>query len=97
MYPVPVMTGESVTLRCLTWGTDQIREAVFYVNNSVTPKNKGATLEIPSVTESDKGTYKCYATFTYPARTAGQPYKLYSDFQDLYIYGTHVKHQFQCL
>lgn len=97
MYPVPVMAGESVILRCLVWGTDQISDAVFYVNGSVTPENKGPTLEIPSVTESEKGKYKCSATFTYPARTAGRPYRSDSDPQDLYIYGTRVKHQFQCL
>lgn len=97
MYPMPVMAGESVTLRCLIWGTNQISETVFYKNNSVVQENKGPTLEIPNVKESAKARYKCLATFTYPARTAGPAYNLDSDLQDLYIYGMRVKHQFQCL
>lgn len=97
MYPVPVMAGESVTLKCLTWGTDQISTTVFYKNNSVMPKTKGPTHKIESVTESEKGSYKCNAIFTYLARTAGPPYNVVSDRQELYIYGMCVKHQFQCL
>lgn len=97
MYPVPVMVGESVTLRCLVWGTDRISHAVFYLNNSVEQTNKSATLEIKSVKESQKGSYKCNATFMRSGRTAGPEFNLVSDRQELYIYGTHVQHQFQCL
>lgn len=96
MYPVPVMAGESVTLKCLTWGTDQISQATFHVNNSVMGETKVSTLEIPSVAESEKGSYNCSAVFMYRAGTAGLPYNLGSDLQDLYIYGAHVKRQFQC-
>lgn len=94
MYPVPVMAGESVTVRCLVWGAGQISRAVFYVNSSVKTEDKGPIFEIPKVTENEKGTYKCNATFTYPARTGGLPHVADSDVEYLYVYGTHVKHQF---
>lgn len=88
MYPFPALAGESVTLQCLVWGTDQISHASFYVNASDLQDGR-QTYEIQRVTKSAKGSYKCQAIYTYSARSEG-PLRETSDVQVLEVYGTNV-------
>ncbi|XP_034564166.1 uncharacterized protein LOC117830239 [Notolabrus celidotus] len=85
MYPLPALVGERLTLRCLVWGTDQISHTVFYKDNKTIQGGASPTYNIPSVTESLGGSYKCESTFTYRGRTAGPPYKEESDDQDVLV------------
>ncbi|XP_070847233.1 uncharacterized protein [Chaetodon trifascialis] len=91
MYPLPAVAGESLTLRCLVWGTDQITQAVFYKDNTVITASKSPIYEVSDVTEKTEGKYKCDATFTHKARTAGQPYHMTSDSQPVFVQATPVK------
>ncbi|XP_074475315.1 uncharacterized protein LOC141758108 isoform X2 [Sebastes fasciatus] len=85
MYPLPAVVGESLTLKCLVWGTDQISRAVFYKDNVIILEGHNPIYQIPNVTESAKGNYKCDATYTHKGRTAGLPYKYVSDVQDVFV------------
>ncbi|XP_059181135.1 uncharacterized protein LOC131959934 [Centropristis striata] len=85
MYPLPAVVGESLTLRCLAWGTDQISQTVFYKDNAVIEKSVRPTYKISNVTESAKGKYKCDAKFTFRDYTAGPPYQEMSDDQDVFV------------
>lgn len=87
MYPLPAITGEGLSLRCLAWGTDEISSAVFYKDNTTIHTGSSPIYNIAKVTESGKGSYKCFATFTYKARTAGPPYKEVSDDQYISVQG----------
>lgn len=89
MYPLPAVVGESLTLKCLAWGTDTISRTVFYRNNAIIQESLSPTYKITNVTESAKGRYKCDATFTYKARPAGPPYQVVSDNQDVFVQGIH--------
>nr|XP_046234015.1 uncharacterized protein LOC124053096 [Scatophagus argus] len=91
MYPLPALAGESLTLRCIAWGTDQISSTDFYKDNKIIQKNASPTIKIPNVTESTKGKYKCYATYTHKARSNGPPYQEVSDDQDVFVYAAHMK------
>lgn len=88
MNPFPALAGEKVTLQCLVWGTDQISLAGFYVNASLIQDGR-PTYEIPHVTKSAKGSYKCHASYTYSASSEG-PLQDTSDDQVLEVYGTNV-------
>uniref|UniRef100_A0A8D0D484 Ig-like domain-containing protein n=1 Tax=Sander lucioperca TaxID=283035 RepID=A0A8D0D484_SANLU len=88
MYPLPAVVGESLILKCLAWGTDQISHTVFYKNNSIILEGLRSTYTISDVTESAMGSYKCGATFTHKARTEGPPYKVVSDDQDVFAFLT---------
>lgn len=91
MYPFPALAGDSVTLRCLVWGTDQISHADFFLNNSDLQRSRKPTYEIPHVTDSAKGRYKCAAFFTHTVDSAGlETQQGTSDVQDLEVYGTDV-------
>lgn len=90
MYPFPALAGDSVTLRCLVWGTDQISNAGFYVNTSNLHKSRTPTYEIQHVTKSSKGRYKCEADFTYPLNSDRVLLQQTSDDQDLEVYGTKL-------
>uniref|UniRef100_A0A3Q1GR91 Uncharacterized LOC110949059 n=1 Tax=Acanthochromis polyacanthus TaxID=80966 RepID=A0A3Q1GR91_9TELE len=85
MYPQSAVVGQSLTLRCLAWGTDQISHTVFYKGDSVVKKGGSSTYEISPVSDDTEGTYKCHATFTHVARTSGPPYSVLSDHQDVLI------------
>ncbi|XP_078135675.1 uncharacterized protein LOC144536415 isoform X2 [Sander vitreus] len=85
MYPLPAVLGESLILKCLAWGTDQISHTVFYRNNSILANGVSSTYELSNVTESTSGSYKCIATFTHKARTEGPPYTVVSDDQDVFV------------
>ncbi|XP_075890634.1 uncharacterized protein LOC142893697 isoform X3 [Nelusetta ayraudi] len=87
IYPFPALAGESVTLQCLVWGTDQISRARFYVNTSHIQDGR-PTYEIPHVTKSAKGSYKCDANYTYSASSEG-PLLDTSDDQVLEVYDMH--------
>lgn len=98
MYPLPAVAGESLTLRCLVWGTDLITRTVFYKDNAVILDSVSPTYKIPKVTESVKGRYKCDATFTHKANTGGPPYQVVSDKQDVFVQGMHIQTTlFECL
>uniref|UniRef100_A0A3Q3MMY8 Uncharacterized LOC109986740 n=1 Tax=Labrus bergylta TaxID=56723 RepID=A0A3Q3MMY8_9LABR len=85
MYPLPAVVGESLTLRCLVWGTDQISQTTFYKDGVMLVRSDDPTYTIPSVTESAKGRYKCMSIFTYKDRTAGPHYSESSDDQDVLV------------
>ncbi|XP_049916770.1 uncharacterized protein LOC126400252 [Epinephelus moara] len=85
MYPLPAVVGESLSLRCLAWGTDQISSTVFYKNNAVLLESHSPTLEISKVTESESGSYRCNAIFTHKAHTDGPPSNVMSDDQDVFV------------
>ncbi|XP_070708373.1 uncharacterized protein [Pempheris klunzingeri] len=86
MYPLPAVAGKSMTLKCLTWGTDQVSHAVFYKDNVVILESDRPTYKISKVTESAMGRYKCDATFMYKARSGGRPYQVVSDYQDMLVH-----------
>ncbi|XP_054860504.1 uncharacterized protein LOC118471719 [Amphiprion ocellaris] len=87
MYPQSVVAGQSLTLRCLVWGTDRISRTVFYRDDRVIEEGDRSTYEIAAVSDSAEGRYKCHATFTSVARTSGPPYSVVSDNQDVFIQG----------
>uniref|UniRef100_A0A3Q3LWM9 Ig-like domain-containing protein n=1 Tax=Mastacembelus armatus TaxID=205130 RepID=A0A3Q3LWM9_9TELE len=89
-YSLPAVKGEALTLKCLAWGTDQIREAVFYENDKVLQTGSSNTYKIPNMAVSNKARYKCRATFVYPGYTAGPPDKVESEDQDIYVHGIHT-------
>ncbi|XP_031699645.1 uncharacterized protein LOC116381541 [Anarrhichthys ocellatus] len=91
MYPLPAVVGESLTLKCQVWGTNEISRTIFYKDNTVIRNGSSSIYEIPNVTESAKGSYKCDATFTYMKRTAGPPYQVVSDNQDVFVQAPTVK------
>lgn len=98
MYPLPAVAGDSLTLKCLVWGTDQITRTVFYKDNTVIRDSVSATYNFPNVTESVKGRYNCDATFTYKANAGGPPYQVVSDQQDVFVQGMHIQTTlFECL
>ncbi|XP_067432412.1 uncharacterized protein [Thunnus thynnus] len=91
MYPQPAVLGESLTLRCLVWGTDQIRRAAFYKENSELAESEMPTYKIANVTESAAGRYKCDATFKHVAQTTKTPHEKVSDMQDVFVQGSPIK------
>ncbi|XP_041818688.1 uncharacterized protein LOC121624831 [Chelmon rostratus] len=91
MYPFPAVAGENLILRCLVWGTDQITYTLFYKDNEIIQGSTNPSIKISDVTEVTEGLYKCDATFTYKARTEGQPYKVASDAQDLFVQAVPMK------
>lgn len=91
MYPQPAVVGESLTLRCLVWGTDQISRAVFYRENSKLANDTTTTYKIANVTESTAGKYKCDATFIDVAQTTKTLHKDVSDIQDVFVQGSPIK------
>ncbi|XP_071393540.1 uncharacterized protein [Centroberyx affinis] len=91
MLSRPAMTGESLTLKCLAWGTDQISRAIFYKDEVVIQDGDRSAYHINNVTASSEGEYKCTATFTYRGRTAGPPYTETSDVQELFVHEPPLK------
>ncbi|XP_035523950.1 uncharacterized protein LOC118332659 [Morone saxatilis] len=91
MDPLPAVAGESLTLSCLVWGTDQITRTVFYKNGATIFPSAKLTHTISNVTESDRGHYKCEAIFTYVARTSGSPYQVVSDDQEVFVQEAPMK------
>uniref|UniRef100_A0AAQ4NNL7 Ig-like domain-containing protein n=1 Tax=Gasterosteus aculeatus aculeatus TaxID=481459 RepID=A0AAQ4NNL7_GASAC len=92
MYPLPAVVGVSLTLKCLAWGTDRVTRFVFYKDNSIIQESQQTTYQINNVTESTGGRYKCEATYTYVQRTAGPPYQVVSDGQDVFVQGKRNQH-----
>lgn len=90
MYPFPALAGNSVTLRCLVWGTDQISNTDFYVNASKLHEGRTPTYEIQRVSKSAKGSYKCNAAFTHTANSETVQQHETSDDQVLEVYGTNL-------
>uniref|UniRef100_UPI0037E710D7 uncharacterized protein n=1 Tax=Semicossyphus pulcher TaxID=241346 RepID=UPI0037E710D7 len=90
MYPFPAVVGESLTLRCLVWGTDRIGHTVFYKDKDILTSN-GPYYKIPDVTESAKGIYKCISSFKYMAQTAGPSHREDSDYQDVPVHVPPVR------
>ncbi|XP_029312600.1 uncharacterized protein LOC115024877 [Cottoperca gobio] len=91
MYPLPAVVGESLTLKCLVWGTDLISDTIFYKDDKIILKGSSPTYTIADVTESAKGRYKCHATFTYIKQPAGAPYQVVSDNQDVFVQAPPMK------
>lgn len=85
MIPGPAMAGESLTLRCLVWGTNQISQVIFYKNDQVIQRGSRASYEINKVSDFNEGRYKCQATYTYKDTTGGTPYQETSDAQELFV------------
>lgn len=91
MDALPAVAGESLTLSCLVWGTDQITRTVFYKNGATILPSAKLTHKISNVTESDRGHYKCEAIFTYVAGTSESPYQVVSDDQEVFVQGMHIQ------
>ncbi len=91
MYPLPAVAGESLTLECLTWGTKRNIRTIFYKGNTVILDGTSSTHQIPALTDSDTGKYKCDATFYQHARIRGPPYHLVSDSQDVFVQGMQIQ------
>ncbi|XP_068438597.1 uncharacterized protein [Clinocottus analis] len=91
MYPVPAVVGESLTLKCLAWGTDQISQTVFFKESTVILQGLNSIYNISYVTEDAVGRYKCNATFRYPGRTVGPPSKVLSDDQEVFVQAPLMK------
>ncbi|XP_010777656.1 uncharacterized protein [Notothenia coriiceps] len=85
MYPLPAVVGETLTLKCLAWGTDQISHAAFYKDNGILSSGASPTHTISNVTESAMGRYRCQATFTYTINPPGAPYQVTSEDQDVFV------------
>ncbi|XP_069547554.1 uncharacterized protein [Brachyistius frenatus] len=81
----PAVSGESLTLTCLLWGTNQFSKVLFYRGGEVIQSADKTTFEIPKVTDSLKTTYKCRATFRYTDGKSGFPYEEDSDGQDMLV------------
>lgn len=75
-----------MTLRCLVWGTKEVIQSVFYKENVMTKRVNGDTYNIPKVTESEMGRYRCKATYRYKDQTV-RPHVYESDVQDLPVHG----------
>lgn len=91
MYPLPAVAGESLTLKCLTWGTKRNIHTIFYKENRVIEDGSSPTYQIKTLAESDTGKYKCDATFYQHERTSGPPYHLVSDSQDVFVQGMQIQ------
>ncbi|KAM7381842.1 hypothetical protein PAMA_012618 [Pampus argenteus] len=94
MYPLPAVFGESLTLTCHVWGTDQISRAVIYKDDTTildSSTTKSPTFTIPTVTNSTQGRYKCDITYTHVARTAGPSYHKVSDLQEVFVQVSPIK------
>lgn len=91
MYPLPAVAGDSLTLRCLTWGTDRVTNTVFYKDNIVIKRGPNPTYQISNVAESEQGKYKCDAMFYHHDRSRGPPYHLVSDNQDVFVQVTSMR------
>ncbi|KAL6095208.1 uncharacterized protein ACO6RY_16457 [Pungitius sinensis] len=85
MYPLPAVVGESLTLKCLVWGAERIIRAVFYKDNATFQQSQQLTHQINNVTDSTGGRYKCEATYTYKQHSAGPPYQVVSDEQNVFV------------
>lgn len=95
MYHLPAVAGENLILRCLVSGTNRISHTTFYKDGAILLDSANPTYTLPNVTESDKGRYKCDATFTYKDSTGGHPYKMTSDDQEMFVQGMHIQN-FDC-
>lgn len=82
MYFAPVIVGEGLTLRCLSWDGEEASHVVFYKNNAIMLDGTSPTHRMLSVAETDQGAYKCSATL------ANQ--NLASDAQELFIHGSSI-------
>ncbi|XP_037836562.1 uncharacterized protein LOC108237157 isoform X2 [Kryptolebias marmoratus] len=92
MYPLPAVAGESLTLKCLVWGTNKISQSVFYKGNSVFETVQGSeSHKIQTMTESEVGSYKCEATYKYVDQTVSNSHTDTSDTQDVPVYASPVR------
>uniref|UniRef100_A0A667ZHT2 Ig-like domain-containing protein n=1 Tax=Myripristis murdjan TaxID=586833 RepID=A0A667ZHT2_9TELE len=91
MAPVPVMAGDSVTVRCLAWGTSQIEHVVFYKDGQMIQEGKSNVYEIHSVKDSNAGQYMCKARYTHKSTTRGPPRQETSDPQQLFVRGMYAQ------
>lgn len=91
MYPLPAVAGQSLSLRCLVWGTDKIIKSVFYKNDSPFQMVESShTYKIDATTESEVGQYKCVATYRYVDQTIKTPHEDTSDPQEVSVHGKSV-------
>ncbi|KAK5601214.1 hypothetical protein CRENBAI_002771 [Crenichthys baileyi] len=91
MDPFPAIVGETLTLTCLVWGTNDISKSVFYKHNSAPVSVKGSNYKITEITESTGGDYKCEATYRYKAQTIEASHKYDSDVQEVLVYASPVR------
>lgn len=88
MYPLPAVAGQSLSLRCLVWGTNKIIKLVFYKNNShFQTVERSQTYRIKHTTESEVGLYKCVATYRYADQTVPNPHEDTCDPQEVSVHG----------
>lgn len=92
MYPFPAIAGERMTLRCLVWGTDEVKRSVFYKENTVIKTINGESFQLDSVNESNVGKYKCVATYRHKGQTISTPHQYGSDAQEVLVHGMHSRY-----
>lgn len=86
----PAVLGEPLTLTCEVRGGAKIENAKFFKDNSpLQASGSDGSYKITSVTNKDKGTYKCQASFRYIFITPHGALKsdVPSDSQTLFIRG----------
>ncbi|XP_015237871.1 PREDICTED: uncharacterized protein LOC107089535 [Cyprinodon variegatus] len=93
MYPFPAIAGERMTLRCLVWGTDEVKRSVFYKENTVIKTINGESFQLDSVNQSNVGKYKCVATYRHKGQTISTPHQYGSDAQEVLVYASPVRAQ----
>ncbi|KAF3704556.1 Fc receptor-like protein 2 [Channa argus] len=91
MYPPAPIEGEKLSLKCLVWGTDDIKTAQFFHNDTEIAKSSSSELKFPEVKESLEGKYKCIAIFSYKSQTAALQHTVTSEEQYAYIHVPPVK------
>ncbi|XP_029383762.1 uncharacterized protein LOC115060076 [Echeneis naucrates] len=84
MKPFPAVIGQTLTLMCVVWGTNQITNTNFYKEKRILKQIPGPLFTIQNVTEATKGQYRCIASYTY-IHSKEKSYRNESDFQDLPI------------
>jgi len=90
MYPLPAVAGDSLTLKCLVWGTNKVSNAEFYKDGLRITSVLENTYEIKDVTESQVGKYKCHAKYKYTDQTVATLHSLVSDDQEVLVQSTET-------
>ncbi|XP_047233158.1 uncharacterized protein LOC124875207 [Girardinichthys multiradiatus] len=88
MDPFPAAAGETLTLTCLVWGTNDISNSVFYKNNRIYATVTGPIYKITKINESEGGDFKCEATYRYKAQTIEASHKYDSDVQEVLVHAS---------
>ncbi|XP_041733920.1 uncharacterized protein LOC121567736 isoform X2 [Coregonus clupeaformis] len=91
ILPGPAFLGDELSLRCVVTGTDQISRAIFYKNDQQINDSALSFYHINNVTESDKGKYRCEATYRFKGSTSGKSNTGVSENQELIVAALPLK------